>query len=65
MTRDASGNRYIDTEKYPGSRGLCLELCAGIMDKQHSAQETAQMELQEECGYKVPLDSLQKVTSYR
>ena len=55
----------MDTDKYPGTLGLCLELCAGLIDKNHSAQETAQMELMEECGYKVPLDHIQRVTSYR
>ena len=55
----------VDTDKYPGTLGLCLELCAGLIDKNHSAQETAQMELMEECGYKVPLDHIQRVTSYR
>ena len=55
----------MDTDKYPGTLGLTLELCAGLIDKSHSAQETAQMELLEECGYKVPLNSLQRVTSFR
>ncbi|XP_070181971.1 uridine diphosphate glucose pyrophosphatase NUDT14-like isoform X1 [Littorina saxatilis] len=62
---DSEGNKMVDTGKYPGSLGLTLELCAGILDKNHSAQETAQAELIEECGYKVPLDSLQLITSFR
>ncbi|KAL8594374.1 hypothetical protein ACOMHN_032961 [Nucella lapillus] len=63
--QDESGTVRVDTDRYPGSLGLCLELCAGLMDKDRSAQETAQMELEEECGYKVPLDSIQKITSFR
>jgi UDP-sugar diphosphatase len=62
---EADGSKRIDTEKYPGQLGLTLELCAGIMDKEHTPQQTAQMELMEECGYKVPLDSLHRVTSFR
>ncbi|XP_076443074.1 uridine diphosphate glucose pyrophosphatase NUDT14-like isoform X1 [Babylonia areolata] len=63
--KDEDGVERVDTDKFPGSMGLCLELCAGILDKSHSAQETAQLELMEECGYKVPLDSIQKITTFR
>ena len=43
----------IDAKSSPGSLGVCLELCAGIVDKKVSLEETAQAELLEECGYKV------------
>nr|KAG5714435.1 hypothetical protein BaRGS_006881 [Batillaria attramentaria] len=62
---DESGQTRVDTSKYPGSLGLTLELCAGILDKDHTPQQTAQMELMEECGYKVPLDSIRKITAFR
>lgn len=55
----------IDTKKYPPSLGMTIELCAGIVDKSQSLAETARDEVIEECGYDVPLSSLQKVTSYR
>ncbi|XP_040069558.1 uridine diphosphate glucose pyrophosphatase NUDT14 isoform X4 [Ixodes scapularis] len=56
----------IDTTKYPGSLGLTLELCAGIVDKSSmSREETMQQEILEECGYNVPLSGIHKVTSFR
>ncbi|CAN7992718.1 unnamed protein product [Ixodes hexagonus] len=56
----------IDTTKYPGSLGLTLELCAGIIDKSSlSPQETMQQEILEECGYNVPLSCIHKITSFR
>ncbi|XP_025091686.1 uridine diphosphate glucose pyrophosphatase-like isoform X3 [Pomacea canaliculata] len=64
-SKDDSEAETVDTEKYPGELGLTIELCAGIMDKNHSPQEMAQMELLEECGYKVPIDSIKKITSFR
>ncbi|XP_035212728.1 uridine diphosphate glucose pyrophosphatase NUDT14-like isoform X2 [Stegodyphus dumicola] len=45
--------------------GMTIELCAGIVDKVQSLAETARDEILEECGYSVPLTSLQRVTSYR
>lgn len=49
----------------PGSCGLTLELCAGIVDKQIPLKEIAREEVLEECGYDVPADSLQQIISYR
>jgi len=54
----------IDTSKYPGSLGLTLELCAGITDKDKSLEQTMQEELEEEIGYKVPLERISKITAY-
>ncbi|GAB1601364.1 uridine diphosphate glucose pyrophosphatase-like isoform X1 [Argonauta hians] len=59
------GVESVDTQKYPGSLGITTELCAGILDKDMSAQEIAQAEILEECGYKVPLDSIERIMSYR
>jgi UDP-sugar diphosphatase len=55
----------IDSEKVPGHLGLTYELCAGIVDKNCSWDEIAQAEVFEECGYKVPLSSLEQVTILR
>lgn len=63
---EATKGGPIDTAKYPGSLGLTLELCAGIIDKSAlSPMETMQEEILEECGYRVPLSNIQKVTSFR
>lgn len=56
---------FIDTKKFPPSMAMTIELCAGIVDKDKSLEETAQEEVLEECGYSVPLSSIQKVTSYK
>ncbi|XP_022330793.2 uridine diphosphate glucose pyrophosphatase NUDT14-like isoform X3 [Crassostrea virginica] len=37
----------------------------GIIDKDISPAETAKMEIHEECGFDVPLESIEHVTSYR
>ncbi|XP_062594508.1 uridine diphosphate glucose pyrophosphatase NUDT14-like isoform X2 [Saccostrea cucullata] len=55
----------IDSDKYPGSLGITYELCAGLIDKDVSPAEIAKMEILEECGFDVPLDSIEHVTSYR
>ncbi|XP_071495632.1 uridine diphosphate glucose pyrophosphatase NUDT14-like isoform X2 [Diadema antillarum] len=55
----------IDTQKHGGDLGMTLELCAGIMDKEKDPAEMAQAEVLEETGYKVPLECLKKVTSFR
>lgn len=44
--------------------GMSLELCAGIVDKEMSLQQIAQEEIEEECGYAVPLESVQKISSF-
>ncbi|KFM74979.1 Uridine diphosphate glucose pyrophosphatase, partial [Stegodyphus mimosarum] len=63
--KDENCEEEIDTKKYPASLGMTIELCAGIVDKVQSLEETARDEILEECGYSVPLTLLQKVTSYR
>ncbi|KAG1685230.1 Transmembrane emp24 domain-containing protein 10 [Nymphon striatum] len=55
----------IDTSIYPGSSGVTLELCAGIVDKDLPLVEIAREEILEECGYDVPASRLEKVSSYR
>jgi len=46
------------------TNGDTYELCAGIIDKRISDKEIAREEALEECGYDIPLESIQKVTSY-
>jgi len=44
---------------------LCTyELCAGIVDKEKSLELIAKEEIDEECGYDVPLESIEKITSF-
>jgi len=60
-----AGPSDINWSQIPGSSGITLELCAGIMDKKHlSEQETAKEEVLEECGYDVPLNDFQFITKY-
>ncbi|MEA1914735.1 MAG: NUDIX hydrolase [Campylobacterota bacterium] len=40
------------------------ELCAGIVDKQCSLVQIAKEEIDEECGYNVPLHKIEKITSF-
>ena len=44
--------------------GYMHELCAGIVDKEMPLVQVAQEEILEECGYDVPVDNLQKVSSF-
>lgn len=44
--------------------GYTYELCAGIVDKDKSLVEIAHEEIFEECGYHVPLERIEKVTSF-
>ena len=44
--------------------GLSVELCAGIIDKEMSLAQIAQEEIEEECGYAVTLENVEKITSF-
>lgn len=44
--------------------GFTYELCAGIVDKEKSLVEIAHEEILEECGYHVPLEKIERVTSF-
>jgi len=44
--------------------GCMYELCAGIVDKKASNIQIAKEEILEECGYDVPLESLEKISSF-
>jgi 8-oxo-dGTP pyrophosphatase MutT (NUDIX family) len=62
---EENGQRIIKHEDNPGSIGVTYELCAGIVDKDTSLEQIAQAEVLEECGYKVPLDKLERFCSCR
>lgn len=62
---DRKLNVDIDVKKYPADLGITVELCAGIVDKNLSVEEIAKEEILEECGYDVPVTSLEKIGSYR
>jgi len=44
--------------------GYMYELCAGIVDKNCSNIQIAKEEILEECGYDVPLNSIEKISSF-
>ncbi len=51
---------YLNNKK----NGMTYELCAGILDKEISPLHTIQEEIDEECGFNVPIDQIQKITSF-
>ncbi|OUR72878.1 NUDIX hydrolase [Arcobacter sp. 31_11_sub10_T18] len=46
------------------SKVCTYELCAGIVDKDTTYAIIAQEEIDEECGYKVPIENIEKITSF-
>ena len=44
--------------------GMTVELCAGIVDKKISLAQIAQEEIEEECGYAVLLENIERITSF-
>ncbi|MEA1953996.1 MAG: NUDIX domain-containing protein [Campylobacterota bacterium] len=44
--------------------GLTVELCAGIVDKELSLAQIAREEIEEECGYIVAVENIEKITSF-
>ncbi len=46
------------------TNGVTVELCAGILDKDLSLEETASEEILEECGFRVEPSDLEKITSF-
>ena len=45
----------------PFDQGVTYELCAGIVDQSRSLVEIAQSEIEEETGYIVPLEKIEKI----
>ena len=46
------------------TNGMMYELCAGIVDKNASNAQIAKEEVLEECGYDVPTNNLEKISSF-
>jgi UDP-sugar diphosphatase len=46
------------------NNGETVELCAGIVDKKLSLVQIAVEEIEEECGYSVPLEAVERVTAF-
>ncbi len=44
--------------------GMTIELCAGIVDKALSLEEIAKEEIEEECGYAVSVENIERITSF-
>jgi len=44
--------------------GMMYELCAGIVDKDTTNAQIAKEEVLEECGYDIPVESLEKISSF-
>ncbi len=44
--------------------GYMYELCAGIIDKELTPKEIAREEVLEECGYDIPLECIEEVTTF-
>jgi len=44
--------------------GMTVELCAGLVDKRLPLVEIAREEIEEECGFAVPSESLAYITSF-
>lgn len=44
--------------------GTTIELCAGIVDKELSLEKIAQEEIEEECGFAVSIDKIERITGF-
>jgi len=44
--------------------GFTHELCAGIVDKECSLEQIAKEEVDEECGYNIPLEKIERISSF-
>jgi UDP-sugar diphosphatase len=42
--------------------GMTIELCAGLIDKDKSLEQIAKEEIEEECGFYVPLENIERIT---
>ncbi|KIM06990.1 MAG: NUDIX hydrolase [Sulfurovum sp. FS08-3] len=45
-------------------KGITLELCAGLIDKNKSIEEIAKEEIEEECGFLVSVEDITKITAF-
>jgi len=46
------------------TNGMMYELCAGIVDKDATNAQIAKEEILEECGFDIPVESLEKISSF-
>jgi UDP-sugar diphosphatase len=46
------------------SKTFTYELCAGLVDKDKTLEEIIKEEIDEECGYSVNINNIQKITSF-
>ncbi len=46
------------------NKGETVELCAGIVDKKLPLVQIAVEEIEEECGFQVPLEEVERITSF-
>ena len=60
----AEGKKEEEAPLPPLEAGLTFELCAGILDKNATPEETAAEEVAEECGFRVAAADLRKIASY-
>ncbi len=51
---------FMNHDKYR----FTYELCAGIVDKDISLVEIAQEEIEEECGYQIEIDTIERISSF-
>jgi len=42
--------------------GMTVEMCAGLVDKEKSLEQIAKEEIEEECGFDVPLKQIERIT---
>jgi UDP-sugar diphosphatase len=47
-----------------GESGMTVELCAGLVDKEKPLERIAAEEVEEECGFRVAPESLERITSF-
>ena len=47
---------------YRNGDGMTIELCAGIIDKEKSLEQIAKEEIEEECGFCVPVQNIERIT---
>lgn len=67
--KQASNEEYVAVDDLstifaPANTGITYELCAGVVDSDSNYEQITKEEIFEECGYDVPLNCIEKITSY-
>ena len=47
---------------HKNGNGMTIELCAGLIDKDKSLAQIAKEEIEEECGFSVDVESIERIT---